>query len=242
MRSHFIRTSAFLTAFFLLLCAVSCDDGRRSGATKIEPSLQNLATDKLDTQMTDFLIRFSDWYCVEEGEDLQYDCEKAGDGDTNILRCIIGNAPCVDWSVYPVSAPQDFYNNKKLDPKKWAKQSGGCYSVYDSADAEWIAINIFHATEKDIENMRAQGAENEWFYLHKDKYYVVTGGLGDPLTEYTFDSAKTDGKVYYIEYSSSFYNGETRDFIASYRAELEQKNIDGKAYWTLLRFEETSED
>ncbi|MBQ1441834.1 MAG: hypothetical protein IIZ08_07950 [Clostridia bacterium] len=238
-KTVFIRVAAFLTAAMTLLCAVACSQD--STGTSSEPTLTELKIEELDKDMTDFLIRFSDWYYVDEGEKNEYDSAKAGGGETNILRCIIADVPCAEFSKYPVSEPKVVYDAKHLDPKKWAKKSGGSYIVYESKDVDWIAVNIFNATEKDIETMRAQGEKNEWFYLDDGKYYAVIGGVGDPLTEYTFESAKTDGTVYYVTYHSDFYNGETREFFRSYTAELQQKNIDGKDYWTLNKFEQTSD-
>ena len=235
----FLRVAACLTAAVMLLSAAAC-----AGSTvdlSSEDPFTELKTDKLDREMTDFLTRFTDWYEVDEGQKLAYDSKTAGDGSTNILRSIMGDAGCTDWGKYPVGERKEVYNTKKLDPKKWAKESGGAYLVFNSKDVEWIAVNIFNVTEKDIEAMREQGEKNKWFYLKNGKYYKTIGGVGDPLTEYTFDSAKTDGTVYYVNYSCYFNNGEERTFNGSYSAEVQQKTIDGKDYWTLNKFEQTSE-
>jgi hypothetical protein len=235
----FIRTAALVLAVVMLLSAAACN--QETPDVSSEDSLTVLKVDELDQDMIDFLTRFTDWYEVEEGQKPAYDNEKAGNGSTNILRSILGDAGCADWSKYPVSEPKDVYNNKKLDPKKWAKESGGAYKVFDSKGADWIAVNIFNATEKDIEAMRTQGEENKWFYLKGSKYYKVIGGVGDPLTEYQFDSAKTDGTVYYVNYSCYFNNGEERSLNGSYSAEVQQKTVDEKQYWTLNKFEQTSD-
>ena len=237
-KSVLIRAAACLTAAVLLLSAAAC--GEAQPQVSSEDSLTELKVDKLDRDMIDFVTRFTDWYITDEGEKNAYDSETAGDGSTNILRSILGDAGCADWRKYPVSEPKEVYNEKKLDPKKWAKESGGAYLVFDSKDADWIAVNLFNVTEKDIEAMRKQGEKNKWFYLKDGKYYKVIGGVGDPLTEYTFESAKTDGTVYYLTYSSRFNNGEEIIPVGSYSAEVQQKTVDGKDYWTLLRFEQTS--
>lgn len=233
------RFAALTLAAVMLLSAAACSES--ADHVSSENTFTELKTDRLDKDMTDFLERFTDWYEVEEGQKMVYDSQKAGDGSTNILRSILGDAGCADWSKYPVSEPKDVYNEKKLDPKKWAKESGGAYKVFNSAEADWIALNIFNVTEKDIEAMRAQGEETKWFYLKDGKYYKVIGGVGDPLTEYTFDAAKTDGTVYYVNYSASFNNGEEITPAGSYYAEVEQKTVDGTAYWTLIRFEQTAD-
>lgn len=239
-KNVFLRVSAVLTAAVMLLSAAACS-GKEENNTSSESPFTELKVEELDSELTNFLIRFTDWYEVEEGDKVAYDSEKAGDGKTNILRSILGNAGCVEWSKYPVGERKEVYNTKKLDPKKWAKDSNGAYIVFDSKGADWIATNIFNVTEDDIEVMREQGEQNKWFYLKGDKYYTVIYGVGDPLTEYTFDSAKTDGTVYYVNYSASFNNGEEIIPKGSYSAEVQKKSIEGIDYWTLNKFEQTSE-
>ena len=237
-KNVFLRIAAFLTAAVMLLSSVACSQDTPEVSS--DDTFTELKIDELDKDMTEFLTRFTDWYYLDEGQKLAYDSKKAGDGSTNILRSILGDAGCVDWSKYPVTQPKEVYNEKKLDPKKWAKESGGAYMIFNSKDADWLAINLFNVTEKDIEAMRAQGEENKWFYLKGGKYYKTIGGVGDPMTEYIFDSAKTDGTVYYVSYSCYFNNGEERSFNGTYSAEVQQKTVDGKDYWTLNKFEQTS--
>ena len=239
-RNVFIRLAALAIAAVMLLSAAACGEEGAAAVSSDSPFTE-LKTDELDKGITEFLERFTDWYYVEGDEKQAYDCRKAGDGTTNILYNILGDAGCADWTKYPVSEPKDVYNEKKLDPKKWAKNSGGAYKVFESKDADWLAMNIFNVTEQDIEAMRAQGEQNKWFYLKDGKYYKVISGVGDPLTEYTFDAAKTDGTVYYVNYSACFNNGEEVTPVGSYYAEVQQKTIDGTAYWTLLNFEKISE-
>ena len=159
-KNVFLRASAFVFAAVMLFLAAACSDNETEEVSS-ENTLTELKIEELDQDMTNFLIRFTDWYEVEEGKKPVYDSKKAGDGETNILRSILGDAGCADWTKYPVSEPEDVYNTKKLDPKKWAKKTGGAYKVFDSKDADWIAVNIFNVTEKDIEAMREQGEKNK---------------------------------------------------------------------------------
>ena len=234
---HFIlRFVATALCAMMLLTAAAC--GEDTPDVSSDDSFTNLNVDTLDPEIMGFLGRFTDWYYVEDSETVFYDSEKAGDGTTNILYCILGDAGCADWTKYPVAEPEDVYNAKKLDPKKWAKESGGAYKVFESKDADWIATNIFNVTEKDLEAMRAQGEENKWFYLKGEKYYKVIGGVGDPFTDYIINSAKTDGSVYYINYSCYIDTAEGREFRSAYSARIQQKTIGDKDYWTLLKFDQ----
>lgn len=233
-----VRVAAFLTAVMLVLSAASC----RSGNTDKESSLKEISVEELDTSLTDFLTRFTDWYNVEDSDKVFYDSRKAWDGQTNVLRWVIANGPCVDWSLYPFDQPQEVYDQQNPDPKNWAQQFGGSYMIFDGEGADWITTHIFNAAETDIASMRQQGEEKQWFYFDDGRYYVPIGGVGDPLTEYTFTAAKSDGTVFSVEYRSDFYNGDISEYHASYRAEAERRTIDGKDYWTLIQMEQLSDE
>ena len=242
-KANLLRISAVLTATVMLLSASSCGGGKPSDiVSDTDSSLTQLKQDEIPAALLPFLSTFSDWYITEEGKQPQFDSASAGDGTSNILRSIIGNMPCVDWQSYPVKMYEDFWDSKTLDPQKWAKETGGCYKAFDQTGAEWIAVNIFNVTEEDIAAMREQGKKNKWFYLSGGKYYIVSGGVGDPLTDYKILSVTTDGKKYFVNYESRFLfdDPDNGEFNASYYAELTLKNIDGKEYWSLLKYAQTS--
>ncbi|MBQ9902247.1 MAG: hypothetical protein IJM51_07675 [Clostridia bacterium] len=232
----FHRFMALAIAAVMLLSFAAC--GKDSSGVSSGEAVTNLKAEDLDPAIMEFLSRFTDWYFIEGSGTVYYDSEKAGEGDTNILRCILGDAGCADWTKYPVSEPKDVYNQKKLDPKKWAKESGGAYKVFNADDADWIARNIFNVSDDALEAMRAQGEKNKWFYLKNGKYYKVIGGVGDPFTVYEVNLASRDGTVYYINYSCYYDAPDGREFRSAYTAEIQQKTIEDKDYWTLLKFGE----
>ena len=244
MRLHFakanlLRLAAVLTATVMLLSASSCGDAKTSDLiSDTDSSLTQIPEKEIPETLVKFLSTFSDWYITEEGTQPQFDSASAGDGTTNILRSIVGNMPCVEWEQYPVAKYEEVWDGKRLDPKKWAKATGGCYMVFDSEDADWIAVNIFNVSQDDLDAMRRQGQKEKWFYRDKGKYYTPAGGVGDPLTEYRLSSVKTDGTKYYVTYESRFLydEPENADYDVSYNAELAVRTIDGKDYWTLYRY------
>ena len=238
-RAGVVRAAAFLTALVMLLTAASCGGGAETDETSDNSSsLIELKGPAIPESLKQFLVCFSDWYEMEDDGRSYYDSEKAGDGSTNILRCIVGNMPCVEWEQYPVAKYEEVWDGKRLDPKKWAKATGGCYMVFDSEDADWIAVNIFNVSQDDLDAMRRQGQKEKWFYQYKGKYFTPAGGVGDPLTEYRLSSVKTDGTKYYVTYESRFLydEPENADYDVSYNAELAVRTIDGKDYWTLYRY------
>lgn len=114
-KTLFFRFGAFLTAAVMLLSAAACTENKADVSS--DDSFTELKVDELDTDMTDSLTRFTDWYYVDEGQKKVYDSAKAGDGSTNILRNILGDAGCADWSKYPVSQPKEVYNEKNSTRK-----------------------------------------------------------------------------------------------------------------------------
>lgn len=239
-----IRVAAFVTAAFMLLTAVSCGKDKKdtSSDTAVSHSdFTQMDVEEMPDSLSGFLEFFADWYVRNGGQKDYYDAGKAGEGDTNILSCIVNNPPCVSWNSYPVKEYEEVWGDKKTDPKNWSKTTYGCYFIFDQKSADWVAKNIFNVTDKDIEAMRRQGEENKWFYLHKGNYYVTVGGIGDPPTVYSFLSCQTDGKKYLVDYDCYYFDDdpEKGEFVASYSAELELKNIDGSYYWSLYKFETT---
>lgn len=239
-----LRITALLSALALLLACVSCgeDDTPRDESSGGSGFVE-IDIEEMPDSLSSFLEFFADWYVRSGDGKKYYDCTKAGDGDTNILCAIVNNPPCVSWNSYPVKEYEEFWESKKSDPKNWSKESRGSYFRFDQESADWIAKNIFNVTDDDIAAMRRQAKEKKWFYLHKGYYYVTVGGIGDPPTVYKFNSCKTDETKYLVEYDCYYFDDdpEKGEFVASYSAELEMKNIDGSMYWSLYRFETTKE-
>ena len=235
-----MRILALLAALTMLFSVASCSgedndpqdeniSGSDFGETEIE---------EMPDSLSSFLEFFSDWYVRSGNRKNYYDCAKAGEGDTNILCAIVNNPPCVSWNSYPVKEYDEIWEGKEYDPKKWAKKTNGSYFVFDQKSADWVAKNIFNVTDSDIKAMRKQAEKNKWFYLHKGSYYVTVGGIGDPPTVYKFISCKTDEKKYLVDYDCYYFDDDPQkgEFVASYSAELELKNIDGDYYWSLYQF------
>ena len=241
--TNLLRAAAVVTSLTMLLASVSCGGGSASqNSTDATSSLIELNPLAVPESLEKFLVCFTDWYETEDTEHSRFDSSNAGDGSTNILRSIVGNMPCVDYDVYPVTKYEEIWNNKKPDPKKWASETGGCYMVFDQKAADWIAVNIFNVSEDDLAAMRRQGEQEKWFYLYKGNYYTPAGGVGDPLTEYRLSSVKTDGRRYYVNYESRFLfdDPDNAEYDISYYAELEIKTIDGRDYWSLFKYSRTS--
>lgn len=237
-----VRLAAFGTALTVLLGAASCGvTGGNAGEGKSAASMTELSPEELPQTLVGFLTTFTDWYIMFNGETRSYYSANAGDGSTNILWSIVGNMPCVKWEEYPFPMYELVWDSQRPDPKNWAKSYGGCYMIFDRAGADWIAKNIFNVTGQDIASMVRQGEENGWFYEYGDHYYTPAGGAGYPMTEYTVTKVTTDGRRYYVNYKSVF----TADAYvpvddALHYAELELKTIDGKEYWSLYKYVQTS--
>ena len=82
-KNVFLRASAFVFAAVMLFSAAACSDNETEEVSS-ENTLTELKIEELDQDMTNFLIRFTDWYEVEEGKKPVYDSKKAGDGETRL--------------------------------------------------------------------------------------------------------------------------------------------------------------
>lgn len=240
------KTTALLAAAAVALSVTSCAFFSQSGGNQAngedvssEPVIETLSNKDAPEAMVRFLERFTDWYRELETDENHYDCENAGDGQTNVLRSIIGNGSCVDWSLYPVSKPEKRNGASDPDPRGW---TDGDYLVYSQKDAEWIAAYIFNVKPDDLAGMKAQGESNGWFYLEDGKYYVPAPEEKEPDNIYTVIGLKTDGTRYFVEYAADFRTGEPefpQAYLGAYYAEVALKKIDGREYWVMYHFKQT---
>ena len=239
-KSRGLRVTSLFISLALLLACASCagQQDATSDTSGNESGFVEMDIVEMPDSLSSFLEFLGDWYVRSGAQKNYYDCTKAGEGDTNILGSIVNNPPCVSWNSYPVKEYEEFWESKTSDPKNWSKETHGCYFKFDQKNADWVAKNIFNVTDDDIKAMRRQGEKNKWFYLHKGSYYVTVGGIGDPPTVYKFISCKTDEKKYLVDYDCYYFDDDPQkgEFVASYSAELELKNIDGDYYWSLYQF------
>lgn len=170
-----------------------------------------------------------------------YDAADAAGCDINILSSMMGEPPCVQYSIYPGVLPEVNWNAP--DPRGW----GSAYAAYDGETAAWIARNIFNVSDADFTSLELRGEAANSFYREDTgadswRYYTPVYGIGDPFRYPVLTSASFDGQKYHICYDSYFMmDGDDPtvdgEYVSSYSAVLEYKMIDGKAYWSLYHHE-----
>ena len=233
LKKTVLRAAAFLTALTMLLSAVACSDKKdNSSVSKSDkPAIVEMDIEEMPDSLIEFLERFTDLYYGDEGG-RDFDCE------TNysiLIHCMMLEFPCIDWYAYPVKPLEEKdVTRKKMDPKKWAKGFDN-YTVCDEESVKWIVTNIFNVSEDKIPDMREKYLKDKTLYLYKGKYYLPV-------------SVKREGKRYYVDYNA-YVNGDEMGMpdsdgllSASYTAELELKNVDGKDYWSLYKVTETTKE
>ncbi len=205
------------------------DAAAQSGRTEVDAAT-------LPDSLNAFLKQFIDWYGTggNYASDSYYDCEHAADGSSNIMAGIVNcvTPSIVDFSLYPGVMPEEH-----MSMDDW-------YVVYDGPTADWVAKNIFNVPDGDLDTLVRQAEEQGWFRLDgmDDGSYQyispIIGGIGDTGTEVRLSSAEFDGEKYYVVYDlyQVWFTTDGKDeYLSSYYAELEYKDIDGQSYWSMYR-------
>ncbi len=141
-----------------------------------------------------------------------------------LLSAMYGPKACVDYSLYPVEQPTD----------------NGTSVSLSAVSFKWVAVNIFHADEKIVDNFikNCPDCSNGVFTKSYEKdengavwYYSTT--LVKEATE--------DGLYYYVQMnrihndpSETGRDGGT--YNQDYYGVFDIANIDGKDYWTMYTY------
>lgn len=208
-----------------------------------EPVMENTDVSTLPQSLANFFQQFGAAYVnpiydPELDNVMEYDAERAGDGSTNILSSIASEMSCVIFQDYPVAIPESVWNS--TDPVGWS--TTGAYEIFDGPSIDWIAINIFNATEEDLDSMVKQGEERQLFKRLEGEngsytYYIPIGGVGGPGFQIKFLWAQSDGTNYRLVYNK-YVNMGNEDLSqqspeGTYYTEMEDKVIDGEHYWSM---------
>ncbi|MBR0373049.1 MAG: hypothetical protein IJH91_00810 [Mogibacterium sp.] len=201
----------------------------------------------------------SHYYMFLTDYSAEYDASKAA--ESGILAALAGDYP-VNYEWYPVNQDGVYGtgDSSTTDPRGWAMDWGNGYYMYMQRRVEtvnWVAKNIFHATDDDIAAMLERGEANHDFY-EQDGYYYFGGartGVGAFAAE--IDSVMTDGNLYYVTYlggapdfyAPTVYYKDDAYYTAvdhywyqepeTYYTVMELVTIDGESYWT-MRYHSTT--
>lgn len=209
----------------ILLSAASC--GSEPAKTGLEYA-EEIAAEELPEGLSSFLIRFS---LYSETGVKSYDA--ADPGDVNMLLAVGGTSFIADPSVYGMD-PVDFHFFEEDPENRGASHPYYAgYVLRNADDVIWIAQNIFHVKEEDIEKMEADGEEKDLFYRCSvdgtDRFCFYMAGFGDsdPLCLVDIRAARTDGERYYIVYD------EVSEFGDLYGTFYAVADTTDNGYWTL---------
>lgn len=161
-----------------------------------------------------------------------YDSQKAAanspveSGAKNILVAMLsaGSGNCYNDALYPGEARKELWYEK--DPL-------GKFESHWKTNAQkvdWILKNIFNCSESDIATLKSSGLSgNQNIYYLDGYYYNMIGGVGGRYTASITD-IQPSGRKYLVAYNlKSMYETTSRPHYAV----VEQKNINGKNYWSL---------
>ncbi|MBR5421479.1 MAG: tetratricopeptide repeat protein [Lachnospiraceae bacterium] len=154
---------------------------------------------------------------------------------------LMASIPCVPFEKYPIEQPIfPWSEDAEEDP---LGELGGPCMVWDEESVDWILSNILNLSDEDIKTMKERWSDTSQDvkvrgYLHEGKYYKISGGVGGGY-DARIVKVTTDGKTYTVTYELFEYFSEPGDgspaSIAQRVMTAEQKTIDGKQYWTILK-------
>ena len=147
-------------------------------------------------------------------------------GAKNILEAMLsaGSGYCYDDVLYPGEARAEVWDAK--DPLgKWDS-----YWKTNAEKVDWILKNIFNCSDSDIATLKSSVLNgNQSVYYLDGYYYSMIGGVGGGYTASITSLAASGGKYLVTYHLNSIYNTG----LNPHYAVVEQKNIDGKNYWSL---------
>lgn len=192
---------------------------------------QTVSPCALPAGLEDFLTQF---YLYRDGSNsfggTYYSAAAAG-GSVNILSKLLSNASCVDFSLYPGDQPITHWWDGQTDP--WNRYNGS-FTQFDASQVSWVARNILHISEGDLNILAAQGENARQFYRLDGRYYAYAEGVGGFTQTPKITQALTDGRRYYLTYDiyQSAASGG-KEYTGTRYAVMAREQVDGKPYWTL---------
>lgn len=159
-----------------------------------------------------------------------YSAAASGSG-TNILAKLLSNASCVDFSLYPGDPPAAHWWDGSSDPQD---RYNGSFIQFDAMQVSWVARNILHISEGDLNILATQGETTRQFYWLDGRYYAYAEGVGGFFQQAQVTHALTDGRRYYLTYDIYQNTGSSgKEYTGTRYAVMAREQIDGKSYWTL---------
>lgn len=200
-----------------------------------EPVMAPIDVAELPESLGDFLCAFDYGYSDRE-KGREFDSKNCVDVRANLVSQLVNSAPCVDYSLYPGTAPVYHWNDGTRDPQNLAGDSGN-YAEYDPAQIQWIAENIFNLSHSDYQAVLDRCLNSGGFYKGanadgEERFFAALRKTGEQHTLVRYESASTDGRRYEIVYD---YLSWPNIYEGSWAAELELRQIDGEDYWALYR-------
>ena len=229
-------TAWMLAAAMLMISAASCHSGEKPASD--EPA--KVLDSREEASLKAFLVSFVKRYPVSSDGKWEYDCSAPLKSDTNILACIVHPTACDDWTLYSDIPEEECFIEKSDDPRGWAKETYS-YNMYDAETVEFIAREIFHLSENDMQVLTQLGESKHLFYKESGKYYTVSEGMNDAFADIRLISVEEEGGRYLVQFDANFLQktDNSDEYISvsgKCRAEMGLKNVGGRQYWSLYHF------
>ena len=144
-------------------------------------------------------------------------------------------------SIYSHGIDSSWGRDGKKDPQ-------GKFDSYFAIEEDWaedVATKIYNISDRDYERYLDE-ILGKYSYEENGWIYSFMGGVGGPGSVFDYEAIAYDGEYFYVTYSSYIDMGEDSlnpDNSNYYKVSdsrtfcIKEKNIDGKAYWSVYSVE-----
>lgn len=179
---------------------------------------------------------------VLDGNFYDYDCETIGaeekSGEVNYYSAI------AKVFSFPSCIDAEYDMSKNVYGLGFG--TDGNYRTLPLSDAKWLYQNIFNWPDSTWDSMLAYAEGNrgyldsgrKYVYIKNDKLYCMGGDRGDWPNRLETLAKRQNGsrlEVVFNWYTTDEYYGSPNKLDCRLYAEVEQKDLGGKKYWTVYR-------
>ncbi len=200
-----------------------------------EPEMTEIDVRTLPQSLYEFLATF-DYGYTDRAYGREYDCMNCVDVRANIVAQIVNSVSCVDFSLYPGEQPVYHWEDGTVDPQNYVSLTGS-WAEFDPEQIRWIAEAIFHVGGSDYLDILDRCLFSGVFYEDRnaegeDRYFMSLKGSPQSSSFVRLEYARSNGSRYELVYN---YLNYPNYYLATYYAELQLREIDGREYWTMTR-------
>lgn len=240
-----IATGGVILALNLTKTSKSSPKDKAAGTVDSSASITFTELDSMDDLPGDFEKELGLFYYYDSKdkktldehyyeERSNFDCNEPNTYHNYLIESLMPFITPVRLQLYPGENTEP----AEKGPDPLDKYSGASFCRVPYEKIVWIAQNIFHIPQDEIEDMITYACENTDIYIYEeaDKKYLINRYEGSDgfNAEKQYKKILTDGTKYYLLIEYNFDKTKSLP-TEDYYVEASYESIDGKDYWTLYR-------